>query len=88
MFIPWGEKGQALERKISAAEYPQSYFRNVQPFSLGLRQYEFDVYKRAGLVSLVGPFNTIRVTPGAHNVYSDELGLRNPEEGEMDSLVL
>lgn len=88
VFVPYGEEGRVLLSDIERVRFPGMFARKAQRFSVTVTEYEFQALSAAGALREIPPFQVLRTGDGCEELYSDNVGLLKPGEGDMPPVIL
>jgi len=87
VFILREKKARERYDCLRHSKYPASMARELQRYSVSIRNYQLNDYEREGLLEHFGPIVVLNTLDGGRCFYSDEVGLLPPQEGTLNPLI-
>ena len=87
IFVPWGERGEALLARVEAKEVSSDLWCTLQRFSVSIPRWAFQNGYR-DYIRPVGPYYVLETRTGSAGLYSEEVGLLKVGEAELDLLLV
>lgn len=87
VFVPWGEQGKYLLKRVESGEVSSDLWRALQRFSVSVPRWAAQNDYR-GYIRTVGAYYVLEDRPGSALLYSEEVGLLKAGEAELDLLMV
>lgn len=88
VFIPWEEEGRMLYGELQRSENPASLAMRLQRYSVSVYPYLMRRLENAGVIETYGPITVLRVDDDCRSFYSEEVGLLQPGEEELNTMLV
>lgn len=87
VFVLRDEQTRKCYERLRYSKYPASMARELQRYSVSIRNYQLIGYEKEDLLEYFGPIVVLNTLDGGRCFYSDEVGLLSPQEGMLRPLI-
>jgi CRISPR-associated endonuclease/helicase Cas3 len=87
VIIPWNKHAENEIHRLKFSEYPSTYLRTLQPYTVNIYPQEFAALWRSGFIDIVQERFAI-LKELSEEVYNPEMGLVIPDDAAGDAIII